>query len=93
MTSRSNRAVLDIFEAVGLVALHLVDTASHAANGLLLGNPAETIGSRAFRSYEGSVWYLVRRVLDAVLSPRQRDWCCCSYERCLERSKRLLRNE
>ena len=93
MTFRSERPVSDICEGIGLLGLHLVDTGSQLLNGLLLGNPAETISSRAFRSDVGSFWYLVRRVLDAVLSPRKRDWCSWSYQRCLERSKRLLRDD
>ena len=93
MTYRSNPPTVGGLEALGLIGIQLMDTASQCLNGFLMGNPAETISSRAFRSDLDSVWHLVRRVLDVTLSPSDRDWCCNSYNRCLERSKRLLRDQ
>lgn len=93
MTYRSDPPTVGGVEALGLIGIQLMDTASQCLNGFLMGNPAETISSRAFRSDLDSVWHLVRRVLDVTLSPINRDWCCNSYNRCLERSKRLLRDQ
>jgi hypothetical protein len=60
-------------------------------NALIGGNPAETLSSRAFRT-DTRIWNLIRRILDLLLTPRADNYCCKSYNRCLERSKALLGN-
>ena len=67
MTYRSDPPTIGGLEAIALIGIHLMDTASQCLNGFLLGNPAETISSRAFRSDVDSVWHLVRRILDVTL--------------------------
>jgi len=69
----------------------LIDALSMAINALLGGNPAETLSSRAFRT-DTVFWNIFRRTLDLVLTPRADNYCCKSYNRCLERSKALLGN-
>jgi len=69
----------------------LIDGMSMAINALIGGNPAETLSSRAFRT-DTRIWNLIRRILDLLLTPRADNYCCKSYNRCLERSKALLGN-
>ena len=80
-------------QAAVRLACHVMDSLSQGLNGLLWGNPAETLSSRAFRANLGTFWHWLRRLLDSLLTPRTQDWCCRSYNRCLERSKSLLRDE
>lgn len=69
----------------------LIDGVSMAVNALIGGNPAETLSSRAFRT-DTRIWNIIRRILDLLLTPRADNYCCKSYNRCLERSKALLGN-
>jgi len=69
----------------------LSDGLSMTINALIGGNPAETLSSRAFRT-DTRIWNLIRRILDLLLTPRADNYCCKSYNRCLERSKALLGN-
>ena len=69
----------------------LGDGLSMTINALIGGNPAETLSSRAFRT-DTRIWNLIRRILDLLLTPRADNYCCKSYNRCLERSKALLGN-
>ena len=69
----------------------LTDSVSMAINALIGGNPAETLSSRAFRT-DTRIWNLLGKILDLVLTPRADNYCCKSYNRCLERSKALLGN-
>lgn len=71
--------------------IDLIDGVSMAINGLIGGNPAETLSSRAFRT-DSRLWDLLGKILDLVLTPRADNYCCKSYNRCLERSKALLGN-
>jgi len=72
-------------------AVDLIDGLSMAINALIGGNPAETLSSRAFRT-DTRIWNIIRRILDLLLTPRADNYCCKSYNRCLERSKALLGN-
>ena len=72
-------------------AVDLIDGLSMAINALTGGNPAETLSSRAFRT-DTRIWNIIRRILDLLLTPRADNYCCKSYNRCLERSKALLGN-
>jgi len=72
-------------------AVDLIDGVSMAINALIGGNPAETLSSRAFRT-DTRIWNIIRRILDLLLTPRADNYCCKSYNRCLERSKALLGN-
>lgn len=72
-------------------AVDLMDSVSMAVNALIGGNPAETLSSRAFRT-DTRIWNIIRRILDLLLTPRADNYCCKSYNRCLERSKALLGN-
>ena len=72
-------------------AVDLIDGVSMAINALIGGNPAETLSSRAFRT-DSRLWNLLGKILDLVLTPRADNYCCKSYNRCLERSKALLGN-
>ena len=76
--------------ALGYV-VEVIDGLSMAINALIGGNPAETLSSRAFRT-DTRIWNLIRRILDLLLTPRADNYCCKSYNRCLERSKALLGN-
>ena len=76
--------------ALGYV-VEVIDGLSMAVNALIGGNPAETLSSRAFRT-DTRIWNLIRRILDLLLTPRADNYCCKSYNRCLERSKALLGN-
>tara|TARA_Y100000991_G_scaffold178198_1_gene140462 strand:+ start:262 stop:522 length:261 start_codon:yes stop_codon:yes gene_type:complete len=69
----------------------LGDGLSMTINAMIGGNPAETLSSRAFRT-DTRIWNLIRRILDLLLTPRADNYCCKSYNRCLERSKALLGN-
>lgn len=69
----------------------LSDGLSMTINAVIGGNPAETLSSRAFRT-DTRIWNLIRRILDLLLTPRADNYCCKSYNRCLERSKALLGN-
>jgi hypothetical protein len=71
--------------------VEVIDGLSMAINALIGGNPAETLSSRAFRT-DTRIWNLIRRILDLLLTPRADNYCCKSYNRCLERSKALLGN-
>lgn len=71
--------------------VEVIDGLSMAVNALIGGNPAETLSSRAFRT-DTRIWNLIRRILDLLLTPRADNYCCKSYNRCLERSKALLGN-
>lgn len=71
--------------------VEVIDGVSMAVNALIGGNPAETLSSRAFRT-DTRIWNLIRRILDLLLTPRADNYCCKSYNRCLERSKALLGN-
>ena len=71
--------------------VEVIDGVSMAINALIGGNPAETLSSRAFRT-DTRIWNLIRRILDLLLTPRADNYCCKSYNRCLERSKALLGN-
>jgi len=71
--------------------VEVIDGVSMAVNALIGGNPAETLSSRAFRT-DTRIWNIVRRILDLLLTPRADNYCCKSYNRCLERSKALLGN-
>jgi hypothetical protein len=76
--------------ALGYV-VEVIDGVSMAVNALIGGNPAETLSSRAFRT-DTRIWNIIRRILDLLLTPRADNYCCKSYNRCLERSKALLGN-
>ena len=76
--------------ALGYV-VEVIDSVSMAVNALIGGNPAETLSSRAFRT-DTRIWNIIRRILDLLLTPRADNYCCKSYNRCLERSKALLGN-
>ena len=71
--------------------VEVIDGMSMAINALIGGNPAETLSSRAFRT-DTRIWNLIRRIIDLLLTPRADNYCCKSYNRCLERSKALLGN-
>lgn len=71
--------------------VEVIDGVSMAINALIGGNPAETLSSRAFRT-DTRIWNLIRRIIDLLLTPRADNYCCKSYNRCLERSKALLGN-
>lgn len=71
--------------------VEVIDGLSMAINALIGGNPAETLSSRAFRT-DTRIWNLIRRIIDLLLTPRADNYCCKSYNRCLERSKALLGN-
>ena len=71
--------------------VEVIDGVSMAVNALIGGNPAETLSSRAFRT-DTRIWNLIRRIIDLLLTPRADNYCCKSYNRCLERSKALLGN-
>ena len=71
--------------------VEVIDGVSMAVNALIGGNPAETLSSRAFRT-DTRIWNIIRRILDLLLTPRADNYCCKSYNRCLERSKALLGN-
>lgn len=71
--------------------VEVIDGVSMAVNALIGGNPAETLSSRAFRT-DTRIWTIIRRIIDLLLTPRADNYCCKSYNRCLERSKALLGN-
>lgn len=71
--------------------VEVIDGVSMAINALIGGNPAETLSSRAFRT-DTRIWNIIRRIIDLLLTPRADNYCCKSYNRCLERSKALLGN-
>lgn len=71
--------------------VEVIDGVSMAINALIGGNPAETLSSRAFRT-DTRIWNIIRRIIDLLLTPRTDNYCCKSYNRCLERSKALLGN-
>lgn len=71
--------------------VEVIDGLSMAINALIGGNPAETLSSRAFRT-DTRIWNIIRRIIDLLLTPRADNYCCKSYNRCLERSKALLGN-
>ena len=71
--------------------VEVIDGVSMAINALIGGNPAETLSSRAFRT-DTRIWNFIRKILDLLLTPRADNYCCKSYNRCLERSKALLGN-
>tara|TARA_R100001440_G_scaffold18981_2_gene32081 strand:- start:3045 stop:3365 length:321 start_codon:yes stop_codon:yes gene_type:complete len=75
----------------GFYVIDLIDGVSMAINALIGGNPAETLSSRAFRT-DTRIWNVFGKTLDLVLTPRADNYCCKSYNRCLERSKALLGN-
>ena len=74
-----------------IYVVDVIDGLSMAINALIGGNPAETLSSRAFRT-DTRIWNIIRRILDLLLTPRADNYCCKSYNRCLERSKALLGN-
>lgn len=74
-----------------IYVVDVIDGLSMAINALIGGNPAETLSSRAFRT-DTRLWNIIRRILDLLLTPRADNYCCKSYNRCLERSKALLGN-
>lgn len=74
-----------------IYVVDVIDGLSMAINALIGGNPAETLSSRAFRT-NTRLWNIIRRILDLLLTPRADNYCCKSYNRCLERSKALLGN-
>lgn len=74
-----------------IYVVDVIDGLSMAVNALIGGNPAETLSSRAFRT-NTRLWNIIRRILDLLLTPRADNYCCKSYNRCLERSKALLGN-
>lgn len=74
-----------------IYVVDVIDGLSMAVNALIGGNPAETLSSRAFRT-DTRLWNIIRRILDLLLTPRADNYCCKSYNRCLERSKALLGN-
>ena len=80
-----------VLKQAGFYVVDVIDGMSMAINGLIGGNPAETLSSRAFRT-DTRIWNLIRRILDLLLTPRADNYCCKSYNRCLERSKALLGN-
>ena len=68
-----------VYVSLRRYGLRVMSGASQLINAILGGNNMETFSARAYRNQDSMFWDVVRRMLDAIFSPRAGGHCRESF--------------